>query len=63
MSTYKTKGGEARYFAKIYNKNTKKSKSRSFLFLKDAVKWRKENEIEIYGAEILYKDEKKMKHI
>lgn len=59
VSSYITKSGEERYRATIYIKETNKKQGKAFSALEEAIKWRKEKEVEFYGSEIMYEDEKK----
>jgi hypothetical protein len=58
------RGKTPRYTASICIKENNYNKiSKTFDLLEDAIRWRKEKEVEIYGKEITYSDEKQEKLI
>lgn len=52
-----------KFEARIYDKANKIDNRKTFNNLQDAIKWRKEKEIEIFGQEIMYENEKQEKLI
>lgn len=52
-----------KYRARVYNIEERKSVNKSFSYLEDAIRWKENKEIEIYGVKVLHKDEKEFKKI